>query len=330
VRIDEASGNPLGDPEVVTSTSSETLGMDLSRDGRRIVYLTRQQLANIQSTGFDPAKKVKVGEPAWVTQGSRPSGSPNVSPDGQFVAFHSLGAVREEIWVVRSDGTGSQANLTDDEFIDRLPRWSPAGRLAFYSNITGKSQIWLINSDGSGKQQLTYGERGCVYPFWSPDGKRLGYNVTGVGTEIIEADKSWQQQTPFALPPSDNNAKEWFNGWSWSPDGKWIAGTVAKWQNDEIHSRPGIFIYSVETRRYEQLAEFGGRPEWFNDSRYLFFSYQGKIWMADWQSKEKKSQVIISSPHYLISSAGISPDNRRIFYTVTDHQADIFMLTLDK
>jgi Tol biopolymer transport system component len=105
---------------------------------------------------------------------------------------------------------------------------------------------------------------------------------------------------------------------------------VARWQNNEIHNRPGIFIYSVETGRYEQITEFGGRPEWFNDSRYLFFAYQGKIWLTSWQSKEKKPQIIISSPQYQISSAGISPDNRRIFYTATDHQADIFMLTLDK
>jgi Tol biopolymer transport system component len=95
--VDEASGRTLSEPEAVTGQSGEVLQMDLSRDGRRIVYTTRIQDANLKSIGFDPVAKVTVGESVSVTRGSRPSGSPNVSPDGQLVVFHSLGAAREDI-----------------------------------------------------------------------------------------------------------------------------------------------------------------------------------------------------------------------------------------
>jgi Tol biopolymer transport system component len=134
------------------------------------------------------------------------------------------------------------------------------------------------------------------------------------------------------LPPV-NEIGDWFNGWSWSPNGKFIAGTVAGWRDKEIRPQLGIFLYSLETRRYEKITDSGTRPEWFNDSRHLLFIYSGndengRVGLAD--SRTKKSQVIISMTPIFISSAGISPDSRRIFYTATHHQADIYLLSLDK
>jgi eukaryotic-like serine/threonine-protein kinase len=335
VRIDELSGKTLGEPEGVTGPVAEILQIDLSQDGRRIIYTTRIQSANLQTIGFDLAKKTTVGAPAWITQGSRTSGSPNISPDGQIIAFHSLGSAQEDIWLLRVDGAGGQTNMTNDDYLDRSPRWAPDGnRLAFFSNRTGKNQVWSINKDGGGKRQITFSDRGATFPFWSPDGKHLAYTLSNNsgGTRIIEADKPWAQQTPVALPPV-NEFGDWFNGWSWSPNGKFIAGTVAGWRDKEIRPQLGIFLYSLETRRYEKITDSGTRPEWFNDSRHLLFIYSGndengRVGLAD--SRTKKSQVIISMTPIFISSAGISPDSRRIFYTATHHQADIYLLSLDK
>jgi serine/threonine protein kinase/Tol biopolymer transport system component len=334
VRIDEMTGGRLGDPEAVTGPVAEILQIDISRDGRRIVYTTRVQFANLQTIGFDPVKKITIGQPSWITQGSRPSGSPNISPDGQFVAFHSLGAAQEDIWLIRSDGAGSITNLTNDHEIDRLPRWSPDGnRLAFYSNRTGKSQIWIVNRDGSGKQQITFGERGTATPFWSPKGRHLGYAFTnnGGGTQIIDVDQPWDRQTPLTLPPVNADG-DWFNGWLWSPDGKLIAGTVGGVRGKESRGLVGVHIYSLETQSYEKITDSGSRPEWLNDSRHFIYidvnkNSGGEISLAD--SRTKKTRVIASMPPFVISSVGISPDNRRLIYTATDHQADIYMLSLD-
>ena len=346
IRIDEATGRTLGQPEPVTGPTAEVLQMDLARDGRRMVYATRVQDANLKAIGFDPVKLATIGKPDAVTTGSRPSGSPNLSPDGQWVAFHAMGAVQEDIWMVRADGTGTQINVTNDEPIDRIPRWSPDGkRLAFFSNRTGLSQIWLMNPDGSGKRQLTFTETGCNFPLWSPNGQYIAYQLTNLsgtgnnqpvqlGTQIIEVDKPWNEQTPVTLPVL-NDSGGWFNAFGWSPDSKFLVGKAVIVQGKEVLIKAGFSLYSFETNRYEQITDIGFRPEWMADSRHIVFTHSGKGKLAEYQVwvvdiKTKIPKPIISHPTDLISTLGLTRDNRRLFYTSTAHQADIFLLSLDK
>lgn len=335
VRIDEESGKTLGEPEAVTGPVAEILQVDVARDGRRIVYTTQILSANIQSVGFDPARLTTSGEPVWVTQSSRTAGSPNVSPDGQMMAFHSLGSAQEDIWLARSDGSGDQINLTNDDYLDRSPRWSPDGQwLAFFSNRSGSNQVWIVKRDGSGKRQLTFAQPGAVFPFWAPDGKRLAFaQSNGGGTRIMEVDRAWDQQTPLALP-TVNEAGDWFIGWSWSPDGKLIAGTVTGWHDAETRLRPGIYIYSLITRRYAKITDSGSRPEWLGDSRHFIFINRGpesaeQIFLADSQTQTGR-EIVSLPPPFFISSAGVAPDGRRIFYTANTRQVDIYMLSLDR
>jgi serine/threonine protein kinase len=347
VRIDETTGRTLGQPEPVTGPTADVLQGDVARDGRRIVYVTRVQDANLKAIGFDPIKLITTSDAIPITQGTRPSGSPSLSPDGEWVAFHSLGAPQEDIWLTRADGSGSQTNLTNDAPLDRSPRWSPDGKqLAFSSNRTGAFQIWLMNPDGSGKRQLTFSENGCNTPFWSPDGRRIAWQLTSAadpgnevrqhqrGTQIIEADKPWAQQTPVTLPVM-NEAGDWFNGYHWSPDGKRLVGTAAGLQGQEVRAKPGLFLYSFETNRYEKLTDFGLRPEWLADSRHIVFVHSGKgktaeqqVWRVDTQTKAFKP--LLSHPTQIISTLGLTHDNCRLFFTATDHQSDIFLLSLDK
>ncbi|MFN0110598.1 MAG: protein kinase domain-containing protein [Blastocatellia bacterium] len=351
VRIDQATGRTLSQLETVTGPTAEVLQMDLSRDGRSIVYVTRVQDANIKAIGFDPVKMITTGDAVAITQGTRPSGSPSLSPDGEWVAFHSLGAPQEDIWLARADGSGTQANLatnlTNDAPLDRSPRWSPDGQqLAFTSFRTGIWQVWLMNPDGSNKRQLTFSESSCNTPFWSPDGRRIAWQLTSAaefgndgrrrlrGTQIMEVDKPWNQQTLVTLPDM-NEAGDWFNGYYWSPDGKRLVGAAAGLQGQEVRAKPGLYLYSFETKRYEKLTDFGYRPEWLADNRHIVFSYAGKgksaeqqVWLVDTKTKDLK--WLITHPTQIISTIGLTRDNRRLFFTATDHQSDIFLLSLDK
>jgi Tol biopolymer transport system component len=175
VPIEEQTGKGLGPAEAVTTPSPYSTHLSFSLGGRRIVYSQILSRANLQQVGFDPDTETITGQPVWITQGSRWANTPNLSPDGEWLAFDSQRGQQEDLFVIRQDGTGLR-QLTDDIYKDRKPTWSPDGkRIAFFSDRSGKWEIWTINSDGSGLRQLTYARGIVTQPVWSPDGTRLAF-----------------------------------------------------------------------------------------------------------------------------------------------------------
>jgi Tol biopolymer transport system component len=126
VPIEERSGAVLGPPEPVTIPSAYGQHLSFSRDGRRMAYVQVSTRANIQQIGFDPGRERVVGQPAWVTQGSRLATNPDLSPDGQWLVFDSIGGTQEDLFIIRRDGSELR-QLTNDVHKDRAPHWSPDG-----------------------------------------------------------------------------------------------------------------------------------------------------------------------------------------------------------
>src|SRR5436309_2118942 len=125
VRIDEASGRALADPEPVTTPATSLAHISIAADGKHIAYSSVLVTTNVQRLAFDPVRDAVVGEPIWVTHGSRRWANPAPSPDGHYVAFYSLVEPEGHVYVTRADGVGSPRQLTGDTASDRLPRWSP-------------------------------------------------------------------------------------------------------------------------------------------------------------------------------------------------------------
>ena len=293
--------------------------------------MQQSSMSNLQKAEFDPSKEIIVGQPVWLTQGSKQLRSPDFSPDGKWLTFTSRGK-QEDLFIIRTDGTGLR-QPTDDIHSDRWPRWSPDGKwIAFYSTRSGKSEIWIINPDGSGLQQLTHGSDGeASYLVWSPDGKRLAFYIEGIegkNSFIMEIGKHWKEQTPQALP-TWSNAIGSFAVRSWSPDGRKLAGFYLR--ADGFFS--GITIYSFESQKFQQLVDFGidtigSDSVWLKDSRRMLFNHQGKIYLADTQSK-KIREVLSVTPHEVNRGLTLSRDDRLIFYTVAVTEADIWLLSLE-
>ncbi len=321
VPIEEASGKVLGPLEPLSTPSPYSGHLSLSRDGRRIAYAQQVSTANLHKVAFDPGRGKVAGAPVAITQGSMPVSGPDLSPDGQWLTFWS--GKQEDIFVIRADGTGLR-QLTDDLHKDRVPRWSPDGkRIVFYSNRTGKFEIWLVNADGSGLQQLTYTSGPSLWwPFWSPDGARLAYSREGGNPYIMEVGKAWKEQTPQALPPL-GDPKEHFMAYSWSPDGRKLAGHGQRADG----TNAGVVVFSFDTQQYQMLTEIGSFPAWMSDSRRLLFVHRGKIYLVDSTSK-KAGEVLSVAPHSVGAGFGLPKDNRAIFFILTATEADIWLATL--
>jgi Tol biopolymer transport system component len=323
--IEEDSGKALGPPEPVTTGASAIRQHPvLAEDGTQLAYVERAESRGIWKAPFDTTTSTVEGEPIQAIQSTRLLNDPHVSPDGEWLTYSS--SEPEDIFIMRVDGTSGR-QLTDDLYLDRTPRWSPDGeKITFYSNRSGVFEIWAIHADGSELQQLTKTpDQALTMPEWSPDGQRIRYfDSTGRTSYIFDPNKPWEEQTHLALPPLSDEG-EWFLGWSWSRDGKRIAGVAySDW------SSPGeIVICSQESQKYRRLSQLGADPVWLPDGRRLLFrTPSGSLKLLDINAG--KAQEILSLFPDNISRPVLSPDGRSLYFTRESAEADIWLLTLDK
>ncbi len=106
-------------------------------------------------------------------------GDPQISPDGQWVAYvverHSLetNGRTSSLWLA-SLASGESRELTRPPAgkRDRAPRWAPDGKtLAFLSNRSGSWQVWSISLEGGEAWKRTDLPVDLDGLLWSPDGK---------------------------------------------------------------------------------------------------------------------------------------------------------------
>jgi Tol biopolymer transport system component/DNA-binding winged helix-turn-helix (wHTH) protein len=329
VPMDEKSGATMGEPEPVTSIGAATspLHLSFSSDGRRLVYVAQEEIRNLRKVAFDPSTGKPGSEPVSITRGSMQLWFPDPSPDGQWLTCYSMGNQRH-IFIVRTDGTDLR-DLIDDANRYFWPRWSPDGkRIAFSSRRTGNYELWIINRDGGGLQQLTSGHPspGAHYNPWSPDGKHIAYSIHAPKNDCImfEPDKAWSEQKLEYLPPLSDSSLS-FEAWSWSPDGKKLAGV--RHLPSGVHS--GIGVYDLESKNYTWFTDFGDWPLWFKDNRHLLFVSQGQILLFDTRSGKYQPVLTVTDQDVDIGSPALSPDNRTIYFTYVAAEADIWLMTLE-
>jgi len=139
----------------LTSTEGNERDISWSPDGRKMAFVAASAL-NIS----DVSTYINFSSSLWVMNadgsGKRElcsgkgfwSFSPEWSPDGRKIAFHSLSQRKKShIWMMNSDGT-EQLELTHGNASDTTPRWSPDGRkIVFVSDRCGSLDIWVITPE---------------------------------------------------------------------------------------------------------------------------------------------------------------------------------------
>lgn len=226
---------------------------------------------------------------------------PDVGDDGR-IAFQSYADGRFHVSTMAADGSDVE-QVTEGEFDDREPRWSPDGsQIAFSSDRGGSYDIWTVDVSSGELQQWTDDPGTEVEPSWHPDGTRIAYSTAGAtdaSTGTIESTTADGQVTTL-VPEPDGEAT--LHAPSWAPDGDEVAyvrvsGTQADLMvgDEAVTSGQDVFVFT---------------PVW-SAQRELMYTADGAIRELDIDSAESRDVPF---------SANISlPD---IDYDHKDHDFD--------
>jgi dipeptidyl aminopeptidase/acylaminoacyl peptidase len=246
-----------------------------------------------------------------------------LSPDGREIIF----TIRETnlkddqnvntIWRVRTDGQSQPARLTDSDK-DSSPQWAPDGKsAAFLSTREGVPQIWMLDLSSGKMVKMTNLPLGVSSFKWSPSGKHLAFTAREINKDSYAQTINSKEKKGVVIDKwtfsffqlirnqlfldLENPTRLWLfelgsnkqeelakdlnvNSFAWSPDGK--ALTISGAGSSES-SRPGIFVYSVESKNLKQILQNQGgdkveedvsysNPFWSPDSKNLAVIYRNR------------------------------------------------------
>jgi dipeptidyl aminopeptidase/acylaminoacyl peptidase len=198
------------DPPRRFTTGKQDAQPRWSPDGDRLAFVAKRggedahrQLYVMPAAGGEPEcltdLKEDVGEPAWSPDGTKLVFSARV-PDEAYEEedekkrkprrFKRLqfkldsvgwtGDRRRHLYVVPADGSAEAKQITDGDYEDSRPTWTPDGKSIAFSSSRSENwdiellgDIYVVPAEGGEPKQLTAGDSNHYSPAYSPDGKLL-------------------------------------------------------------------------------------------------------------------------------------------------------------
>lgn len=228
-------------------------------------YTTYQQIFSMKEDGSDVAQ---------LTSASASSHSPKWSPDQRYISFYRYGI--EVMEAVGEANNGRTFRVVADA-ASTGSDWNPAGTMICFPGGTTRG-LWVVNVDtatGEVGTPILVREGMCMYPVWSPDGKKIAFTFLPSGAVwgnhfIKVLDLETGAETSFEMLSSSHP--------NWSPDGTRMAfdgmvtATTTKGNKTTTNNYFEVFIANVDGTAATQLTNFKsitGLPTWSPDGETL-------------------------------------------------------------
>lgn len=258
VTVAAPTPTPGASPEATVEAAAALSG--------RILFSAHDPSRDVHQVLMVPAQG---GEPVVVAE---QASQPAVSPDGQWLAFHSWERDRLGILIAPLGGGERRKPMRTTYLEDIQPTWGPEGkRLAFGSNRHGdrKWRVYVTWVEGREEaQELVFGES----PDWSRADGRIVFRGCGPACEVwglyVTDEQGASQELLLADPSATAPA--------WSPDGKWVAFMSNRDGNWELYL---VGADGLGLRRLTNGPEHDGVPVWSPDGKWIaFLSHRTGAW----------------------------------------------------
>ena len=145
-------------------------------DGRR-----RRSTCAVSQTAISGVDRVfrctASSPPVSAISTTRFDGIPNLSPDGQRVAFLSNRSGESEIWVSAPDGSNA-VQVTSMAVLPGFPRWSPDGQsIVFHGDPRARPDVLVVPARGGKPTNLTEKMLNAGFPSFSRDGQWIYFKI---------------------------------------------------------------------------------------------------------------------------------------------------------
>ena len=321
------SGRATGAPEPVLAGADGAMELPhLSADGKTLVFSSAQRSVNPAAVTFDPvtARITGVSLLQHRTGTLLPT---DVSPDGKWIAAYNGLERQQDIFIMRTDGSGLR-RLTDDVARDWLPAFTSDGSaVTFYSNSSGKYDAWLVRTDGSGRTRLSDIAGGVVFIALSPDGRRLTVGQLSKPNGTLMGGPPWPVTDRTATLIPNLSVPGGFARLNyWPHDGHWISGTTFT-SNGGIR---GHVVVDPTTLRPRVLNDDsrGLLMAWLPDHQHVvYFLKNNTLVMQDITTLQRRP-ITGTLPYPPDESQAItaSPDGRTLYYGAQQAEANIWMV----
>ncbi|MGI8783405.1 MAG: protein kinase domain-containing protein [Acidobacteriota bacterium] len=319
-----------GIPERITAGQIEDADLDVSADGKRIIFSSYRANENLAEVSLGSV----AGPPIlkWLTRDSaRSLMAPAYSPDGKRIAYFSArrGTESESIWVMNTDGS-EPIQLVSDQYINIWPRWSAGGQALLFTSRSpgtgGERRTRQVALSGNLPEELPVAPGDDWGADMGPDGRLLFWGTDGQ-TWLFDP-KSSQKQ---ALKNVSGRVLRW------SPDGKHFASLVGP--RRESDPEAGLWIHDLAGG---SRILFQGWVVWYawGSSEEIFVlrgspDLRGSIWRVrlDGAEPERASGPIGIRWYSTYSNRrdlrfDVHPDRRRAVIETQSVEADIGMIEI--
>lgn len=259
--IPAAGGTPI---DFSAEKHSYILRPAFTPDMKYIVYsLYNGQTTNIWKIPFRSDGSGEPATPERVTTGE--SDHINLSLLGNRMAYTSAGTTADIYELQRASGAIRQ--VTFETSSEEFPDLSPDGKtLIVHSDRGGRQALWTMDLNGNILSQVTSGNEIANSPRFSPDGKRIAYQI---GSDIRASRVVIQRLGEAAVQEIVHDGENP----SWSPDGRSLA--LAR-----VLNRKGeIWVFSLDTMKGRRLTSSNNDeswPTWSPDGRWIAYQSSEK------------------------------------------------------